>query len=550
MFPHSNRSIKRIAFLQEYANKPWMLKELIPEVASKGYAAVAFSCGIGKEDFISELAKIAGQHNLEVMAFTGYMKYQQAYLCDHPQQRVVFSDDEGKDQDNVEINWGCPWNPEFKKRYFDFLTILGNIPNMSEVWINDEAYLGSDANKIGCYCSVCQTAWNDEFGREMPQPPFSTPEQKQRLTHWRFNRWNAVHAEMKQVLQADHPVRAIFLTSPGALITMNPWVSAIDFASMVRGIDGVMTDPYYTFHVEIARNFRPMEAYLSECCRMLNGICEPDKLAEICAQGFSHTTFTRPLDERDGLWSAIVPMALGIDGITSYTYQLQKISEVQSTYEKSFQLDKYFEQTKPYFSVGILNSLETQCYDQGQGIGNQSWMVSKALTISELLRNSGISYGYVYSREENEFTPEDLPILLLPNVSCLSGIQRSKLRKYVADGGVLIAFGQTATFNETGQRCDDGFLEELFGIKNINACGQNIEFEKNSGHFAFAELPWPDETTKDYMDGAYRPRLGLHSALRIDVSASSEVIAHFKEDQIAGEQPAITINSIDRKSVV
>jgi len=315
MFPHSNRSIKRIAFLQEYANKPWMLKELIPEVASKGYAAVAFSCGIGKEDFISELAKIAGQHNLEVMAFTGYMKYQQAYLCDHPQQRVVFSDDEGKDQDNVEINWGCPWNPEFKKRYFDFLTILGNIPNMSEVWINDEAYLGSDANKIGCYCSVCQTAWNDEFGREMPQPPFSTPEQKQRLTHWRFNRWNAVHAEMKQVLQADHPVRAIFLTSPGALITMNPWVSAIDFASMVRGIDGVMTDPYYTFHVEIARNFRPMEAYLSECCRMLNGICEPDKLAEICAQGFSHTTFTRPLDERDGLWSAIVPMALGIDGI-------------------------------------------------------------------------------------------------------------------------------------------------------------------------------------------------------------------------------------------
>ena len=142
---------------------------------------------------------------------------------------------------------------------------------------------------------------------------------------------------MKEILNRDHRVRAVYLSSPVCCIGLNSWVSAVDIGGMLEHIDGVMTDPYYTFHnvAEFTASM-PHETYLSEYCRYLNGMAGDQKLSEICVQGFSHSTFTRPLDERDGWWSSIVPLALGIDNVTAYTYLLQKMSPVQKTFRNRF----------------------------------------------------------------------------------------------------------------------------------------------------------------------------------------------------------------------
>lgn len=532
------RNIKRIAFLQEYANRPAKLLELIPEVAAKGYHAAAFAARIGQEQFLTELAAESARHGLEVMAFTGFMKYQQDWLKDHPGQAIrTNADAESVDQDQVSVFWGCPFNPDFQQRYFKFLAALGAIPNMTEVWVNDEAYLGFGPDKLACYCPVCAGAWADEFGGEIPRPPFRDPGEKARFVNWRFRRWNAVHAEMKRVLCHDHAVRAVFLTSPACCAGNPPWITGVDLASMTDGIDGIMTDPYYTFHEHLARYFRPREVYLSECCRMLAGACGSKRQAEICAQGFSHGTFTRPLDERDGWWAGVVPAALGINAITAYTYTLQRISPMQNTYEKAFILDRYFNRTAPVDFIGVVNSLETQSFHL-DGAGDKSWMVKCLFPVTEMLRHRALPYSYVPSSRLAQRDRRRFPVMILPRVTCMDDATRAALRDYVEEGGTLIAFGETAARDAGGRPAGNGaWLEDVFGVRVLKILDASRRVEPAGEQPVFADLPWPDEVTGAYSGGIYSPALGLDQAVSIAASAEAGVIARWRDDMPG---PAIT----------
>ncbi|MCK4623776.1 MAG: beta-galactosidase trimerization domain-containing protein [Phycisphaerae bacterium] len=542
-----DRTIRRIAFLQEYSNRPLTLKEIIPEVAAKGYTAAAFAARIGRELF-AELAEEAERFGLEAMAFTGFMKYQEAYLKDHPDQRMILNTDEhAKDQDKLDINWGCPFNPAFQQRHLDFLRTLGRIPNLTEVWINDEALLGLQSDQLGCYCKVCREAWRGEFGGDIPMPPFADPETKRQFILWRIRRWNDVHAMMKSVLNEHHNVRAVHLTTPSCCTSINPWVTAVDLASMVEGIDGIMTDPYYTFH-EI--DFRPQEVYLSECCRILRGLCGPGKKAEICAQGFSMATFNRPLDERDGWWAGIVPAALGLDGITAFTYLLQQISPMLETYEKSFSLDEYFSQTAPADFVGIVNSLETQCFDIDSDSGTDSWLWSRMFTLGAVARHNALPYGYLPSSRLTEDDLRRFPVVILPNVSCLSVAARDSLRDYVRSGGVLVACGETATRDETGKPLDDTFLQDIFGVKSLTPLESSAQFAPVGDHPALASLPWPDETTAEFWGGVHRPAMGLDYIVRVDPGDEAEILAAFAEDSSAANHPAVMTRSLGEGTAI
>ena len=554
----THRLIKRIAFLQEYRNRPESLKDLIPEVAAKGYRHIGVSGILGQEPVLSDLAAEAEQHGLGVAIFTGFMKYQQAHLAKHPEQRLVLSSDvDVEDQDSLAVRMGCPFNETFQRRYMKFLEALGKIPNVNEVWINDEATLGVNEGSLGCYCHVCQKDWEKTFGGSIPKPPFADAQEKINFVNWRFRRWNNVHGKMKQVLNQDRPVRAVWLTSPRPCWDVNPWISAIDFSGVVDAIDGLMTDPYYTFHLPNVGGglFKPAEVYLTECSRFMHAYTNAeDKASGICAQGFSHPTFTRPMDKRDGWWAAVLPAALGVDDITAYTYLLQRTSPMQKTYEQAFRLDPFFAQTRPAPLVAVVDSLETQAFDpRAVGTGPESWRMSRMLALGEVARHHGLSYTYLPS---TSWTPQMLqrfPVVVLPNVTCLSGAAAAALQVYVEIGGVLIAAGETATRNELGQTATPAQLSQVFGINMSTALNTACEFTPTQpAHAAFGNLPWPDKITGQISwGGDPRPALGLSHVVPVEDSDQAEVLATFSDTAgpVAG-RPALTMRQFGAGTAV
>ncbi len=546
------RKIQRIAFLQDYANRPESLVDEIPEVAGLGYHEVTVSAVIGHEAAVEEVAGKAAEYGLEVSTFTGFMKYAYQHLAEHPEQKAVFSKDADHEElGNLPAVWGCPYNRVFQKRYMDFLERLGGIPNLTEVWVNDEAYFGRDMDLLACYCRTCQADWDAEFGGGIPMPPFTDLDEKTRLVTWRFRRWNDVHGKMKTVLNRHHRVRAVFQSGPHPFWDINPWVCGMDIDGMVEAIDGLAVDAYYTCVLPAVGSglFTPPEIFLSECCRFLQGFTlGEEKVSVMLGQGMSHPEFHRPLDERDGWWQAVVPPALGVDRVTAYTYRLQRVSPMHRTFQEAFRLDPYYERTEPVVSVAVVDSLETQCCDESlPARGRENWRMNRMFSVGQMAAHNGLSHGYLPS---SKLVPEYLgryPVVVLPNASCLSSRQRDELLTYVHCGGTLVAMGETATRDEAGRPSDGLFLSEAFGISSCTPEGGSRIFQPASDHDAFEGLPWPDERTAwDPWKGRNRPVLGLDLAVEVETEGDADVLAVFEEEGSATSHPALTLKRVGK----
>lgn len=71
------------------------------------------------------------------------------------------------------------------------------------------------------------------------------------------------------------------------------------------------------------------------------------------------------------------------------------------------------------------------------------------------------------------------PTLILPNASCLGGETLAAVRRYVENGGSLIATLSSGMFDETGRKRAENPLHELFGIQSVE---ETLDYEAGCGY--------------------------------------------------------------------
>ena len=59
---------------------------------------------------------------------------------------------------------------------------------------------------------------------------------------------------------------------------------------------------------------------------------------------------------------------------------------------------------------------------------------------------------YVFDGELTYQTIADYPVLVLPNSSCLTSAQADDIRRYVEDGGTLVATHESSLLDELGEK--------------------------------------------------------------------------------------------------
>ena len=534
------RKITRIAFLREYIGHPENLIYSLDEVAAKGYTRVAFYAQINTIPLILELVKEASKRNLEVCLFTGYIKYQEKYLSQHPDQVMCLSE-EAEDQDRRYVYWGCPFNIDFKERYFNFLRELAHCPEVVEVWVNDEACMGFKDNCFGCFCETCQADFREKFNAEIPRNPDWESLLWKKFLKWRFQRWNDIHSEMKKVLNQVNPViRTVFLSSPSVEFSgKDSWITGVDLAGMAERIDGLCADPYYTFH-DLASAFQPREVYLSEWCKFLAGIMPEGKSAEIVPQGFSHTTFIRPLGEEDGYWSSLIPLATGIDYVAPFAYSFQKNSPVQQTYEKCFEFDDYFERNEPIKYAALIHGFASETYwYPSQRKKDESYDLQHLLPCADSLRQKGIAYQYYPDIQLEKNTLNDFPVLVLPDITCLSRKQATNIKSFWENGGGIVVTGKFGLHDEIGNNNDSELLKNLFGVEIIEKSGTSRRFELHASHEIRDGVIVDDEVFEHFSEGLCKPQLSLNNTLGIAASENAAIIARFEDGS-----PAVVIPEI------
>ncbi len=114
--------------------------------------------------------------------------------------------------------------------------------------------------------------------------------------------------------------------------------------------------------------------------------------------------------------------------------------------------------------AALLVSQQTRDYRRDP---NQFWLSVEGF--NEVQNNANLLTDVIF---DDSLTVERLspyPLLILPNVQCLSDAQCDAIRQYVREGGVLLATLDTSLHDEWGQKRDNFALADLFGVDHVSS---------------------------------------------------------------------------------
>ena len=98
------------------------------------------------------LAELAVPRSLGLIAFTGYMKYQEELIRQQPERSMVVG--APKRPGDLPTRSLCPFRPENKRDYLAFLLEIAVLPGVRQIYLNDEAQLAASPAGGGPWADV------------------------------------------------------------------------------------------------------------------------------------------------------------------------------------------------------------------------------------------------------------------------------------------------------------------------------------------------------------------------------------------------------------
>jgi hypothetical protein len=141
---------------------------------------------------------------------------------------------------------------------------------------------------------------------------------------------------------------------------------------------------------------------------------------------------------------------------------------MEKVYEGHFKSARYLRNVAPIARVAVIISEQSSGRPAG---GAKPWQQDSAFHMQ------GIYHTLVEGRTPFEMINADVldaehlkpfKLLILPNVSRLSEVQCGQLRKFVENGGSLLATFETSLYDEIGKARSDFGLKDLFGVSYEN----------------------------------------------------------------------------------
>jgi hypothetical protein len=146
-------------------------------------------------------------------------------------------------------------------------------------------------------------------------------------------------------------------------------------------------------------------------------------------------------------------------------YDRRWLDIVDKIYQVHYRNESYLRNIYPMARVGMVFS------EQNRNYGNETWQQRSGD------HSSGMYHALIEERIPFEMVndrlldPEHLKqfkLLILPNIATMSKEQCDQLRKFVVDGGSIVATFETSLYDEEGRRRIDFGLADMFGVSYDN----------------------------------------------------------------------------------
>jgi hypothetical protein len=174
---------------------------------------------------------------------------------------------------------------------------------------------------------------------------------------------------------------------------------------------------------------------------------------------------------------------------------------IPGIYEDCYKHEKYLRNTAPIVRVGMVFSEQTE-----RNYGGAAWQKNPhdhATGMYQALVESRIPFDMVNDRLLGEEDLKRFKLLVLPNVAALSDAQCALLKKFVQNGGSIVATFETSLYDEEGKARADFGLADVFGV----SYDKGVEGPMQNSYLRFKS----DPSTKQF-----HPVLkGLENAFRV-----------------------------------
>jgi hypothetical protein len=304
------------------------------------------------------------------------------------------------------------------------------------------------ANYDLCYCDVCKKLFKEKTGHDLP----GSKNWDDRV----YRDWVVWNNDQVLALWDFH--NSVSKTAGGADCI---WVGQSGGTVISRSMKGILARAPMIMHDHQVRNDESGFQQNSEAGKLTHGLLGWDKVATECQAIFAPRLASKPAPEAqmwmyEGMAGGLTPWWHTISG---YSEDKRRYATVPPVFKWHKANEEYLYNRLPVATVGVVWSEDNNVF-YGRDDTPEKVLAPWRGMINALVR-ARIPYITVYA---DHIDPDaaQLSTLLLPNVAALTDGQIASVRRFVANGGGLLATGESSLYDNFGDRRPDYALADLF----------------------------------------------------------------------------------------
>jgi hypothetical protein len=334
---------------------------------------------------------------------------------------------------------------------FEFMTEVHK--EIMELYQPDGIFSNRWAGHGICYCEHCVKNFKEASGLDLPKTNDRFDKTYQKYLEWSTNR-----------------LKDLWLLWDGVIRKEKPSSRFIPNGFPDKVITGKLSDIVFTDHQ--ARSGTTMPWSNGKVAKELRASIGMKPLGGIFSVGLEEqyrwkdsvqTEAEIRVWVAEGTANGMRPWFTKFSGVL---YDRRWLDIVDKIYQVHFRNESYLRNTFPMARVGMVFT------EQNRNYGNESWQQKSgdhALGMYHALIEDRMPFEMVNDRLLDAEHLKQFRLLLLPNIAALSNEQCDQLKKFVADGGSIVATYETSLYDEEGRRRIDFGLANVLGVSYDNA---------------------------------------------------------------------------------
>jgi Hypothetical glycosyl hydrolase 6 len=409
---------------------------------------------LGGRDLFGELCHAAQQDGLTVLARMDSSRAHEECYRAHPDWFAV--DGAGNPHKAGELFVACINSPYYEEHIPAILREIAE--RYHPQGFTDNSWSGLGRNTI-CYCENCRTKFRQRSGKDLPRRKDWNDTTYREWIRWNYDRRLEIWDLNNRTTKAAGGPDCIWAgMNSGSLISQCQ--SFRDYKAICERAEIIMLDHQ-------ARSDATGFQNNGETGKLIHGLLGWDKLIPESTAMYQagKPTFrlsSKPAPEArlwmlDGIAGGLQPWWHHV-GAYHEDRRMYHTAEPVCRWHKEH--EQFLVNRRPLASIGVVWSQQNADFygrDDADLFTELPWR-----GITQALIRARIPYLPVHAdhvdRDAGQFSA-----LILPNLGAMSDAQVASIRRFVANGGGLLATGQSSRFDEWGDPRPDFALAELFG---------------------------------------------------------------------------------------